>query len=194
MMARHSRSFSARSGVVLNGFVLMSIPFDADGDNDTDVLLTFRARNGATTPCTQCLVFLVNDGSGNFQVINAASRGLGGISQRSMAVGDYDNDGDLDVFQGTINPSARLHRNNGNFTFTEVSLASAGMSAVDDHPIVDAHWADFDNDGHLDLYAVRQNKDEISNAPNILLLNNGDGTFTDRTSQFNAAGLTTGQG
>ena len=84
--------------------------------------------------------------------------------------------------------------NNGNGTFTRLNLSDIGMSGVLDYGVLDAHWADFDNDGYLDLYVVRHDVANGANAPNILFLNNGNGTFRDGTAQFNAVGLNTGLG
>ena len=101
-----------------------------------------------------------------------------------LAWGDYDNDGDSDLFlvnfHGSIlkpipeTPAAgrcALYRNDGNGTFTDVSreagldLACFGLAAA---------WGDYDNDGYLDLYVT-------SYGPNSLFRNHGDGTFVDVT-------------
>ena len=63
------------------------------------------------------------------------------------AVGDYDNDGDFDIFVTAYGRNL-LHRRNADRTFTEVA-ASLGL-AVENHA-VSADWADYDNDGDLDL-------------------------------------------
>jgi hypothetical protein len=84
--------------------------------------------------------------------------------------GDYDNDGFLDLFvTGVLGPHT-LHRNLGGVTFTNVT-ASAGIPST--HRGEDASWADYDNDGFLDLYITADPP-----YPNLLLHNNGDGTFT----------------
>ena len=74
-----------------------------------------------------------------------------------------------------------------------MTLSAVGLSSAADHPVTDAQWGDFDNDGFLDLYVVR-NVGDGSNVPNILFLNNGDATFRDGTEQFKAAGLADGSG
>jgi hypothetical protein len=66
------------------------------------------------------------------------------------AVTDFDNDGDLDLFVAAYGPD-RLHRNNGNGSFTDVA-AAMGV-AVRDH-MVAAAWGDMQNDGRPDLYVV----------------------------------------
>jgi hypothetical protein len=66
-----------------------------------------------------------------------------------------------------------LYRNNGDGTFTDVTH-QAGV-AVGDRVCVAATFADYDNDGHADLYVTS------TRGGNLLFHNNGDGTFTDVT-------------
>lgn len=99
------------------------------------------------------------------------------------AVGDYDNDGDLDVLllanQGQSN---RLFRNNldlGAKTFTDVTQAAGlefdGLSRV-------AHFADLDNDGWLDIVIVNDDDGSADVSPSRIYRNNANGTFTDVTA------------
>jgi hypothetical protein len=99
-----------------------------------------------------------------------------------IASADYDNDGDMDIFCGTqtnYGPATNfLYRNNGNGTFTDVTVASG---LVTYSYTWGADWGDFNNDGYMDLYVGN------SNAPNQLFKNNGNGTFTEVGSQFGVA-------
>ncbi|MEO7143720.1 MAG: VCBS repeat-containing protein [Bryobacteraceae bacterium] len=113
-----------------------------------------------------------------------------------VAVFDYDGDGLLDIFlvngaslsdpmpAGALPDKSaprfwnRLYRNNGNGTFTDVT-EKAGVRGVGYGMGVAA--ADYDNDGHTDLYVTNLNG-------NILYHNNGDGTFTDVTAQAGVGG------
>jgi enediyne biosynthesis protein E4 len=110
---------------------------------------------------------------------------LGGV-----AVFDYNNDGQLDIFftNGAAIPSLektgpeyhnRLFRNNGDGTFTDVT-EKAGVAGLGYSMGVAA--ADYDNDGFVDLYVTGVNQ-------NQLLHNNGDGTFTDVTAKAGVAGI-----
>jgi len=94
--------------------------------------------------------------------------------------GDYDNDGYPDVFMATGGTDFnRLFRNNGNGTFTRVST---GPVATDYGNSSAGSFADYDNDGWLDLVV-------LNNGTNFLYRNNGDGTFA-RTNGGALAGET----
>lgn len=71
-------------------------------------------------------------------------------SYAEPALADYDNDGDLDLFFTTVyaGNSSRLWRNDGNWQFTDVTAAE-GLASVSNSYA--SAWADFDNDGDLDL-------------------------------------------
>ena len=91
---------------------------------------------------------------------------------------DYDNDGYLDLYitRGGWSGAAEntLYHNNGDGTFTDVTH-TAGVA--DPQSSFCAAWADYDNDGYLDLYIA----DGVigDGAANVLYHNNGDGTFTN---------------
>lgn len=93
---------------------------------------------------------------------------------------DYDNDGDKDLFIGNSNARNKLYRNMGSGVFIDYTDI-AGLSPLA-HATYAASWADYDNDGWLDLYVANRS---TQNMPmhNKLYRNNGDGTLTDVTSQ-----------
>ena len=96
--------------------------------------------------------FLRNPGTagGAFQLKKTLDGADWQESYASPTLGDYDNDGDLDLFFTTVygGDAPRLYRNDGNWNFTNVTAAEglAGLGAT-----YQAGWADFDNDGDLDL-------------------------------------------
>jgi hypothetical protein len=98
-----------------------------------------------------------------------------------VAVGDYDNDGDLDLFilRGDTG-SNLLYRQEPNNTYTNVA-AAAGLaftrSATENWRHSGPTFADMDGDGDFDLFLGGVQTD-----PSLIFRNNGDGTFTDVTA------------
>ena len=97
--------------------------------------------------------FLRNLGPGSgytFQLMDELDGADWQESYGSPALGDYDNDGDLDLFFATVyvGDHPRLYRNDGNWNFTDVTavVGLGGLGRTDQ-----AAWADVDNDGDLDL-------------------------------------------
>jgi len=89
--------------------------------------------------------------------------------------GDYDNDGDLDLFVANYGPPTQdcFYRNEGNGVFTKVTQ---GVWVTDTGYGVGAAWGDYNNDGLVDLYVANS-----GNQNNYLYRNNGDGTMTKIT-------------
>ncbi|WP_254564661.1 SBBP repeat-containing protein [Oscillatoria sp. HE19RPO] len=118
---------------------------DYDSDGDLDILLT--GRRGVS----QISKIYQNNGSGNFIDIGA---GLTGVEAGSVAWGDYDNDGDLDILltgdsNGASNGVAKIYRNDGgNFIDIAANLPGVVNSSVE--------WGDYDNDGDLDILLTGQ--------------------------------------
>lgn len=105
------------------------------------------------------------------------------------AAGDYDADGDIDLFivRGDVGPNL-LYRNDGNNTFTDVATA-AGLeytkSATENFRHSGPVFADMDGDGDLDLYMGG-----VQGDPCLIFANNGDGSFSDVTGTSGIAGIT----
>ncbi len=96
-------------------------------------------------------VLFKNNKDGTFSNVTLDSGAGLSICAMSGTVGDYDNDGDLDVYMtNTWTVGSKLLRNNGNSTFTEVAAAMG----VNTHQVGwGSMWLDYDNDGWLDLFA-----------------------------------------
>jgi hypothetical protein len=103
------------------------------------------------------------------------------------AVGDYDNDGDFDVFAPNYGRNL-LYRNNDDGTFTEVG-EKLGVGV--DNRAVGADWGDFDNDGDLDLSVISYEGPPGAQMPlNALFRNDGAAGFVNvltKASPLNAA-------
>ncbi|MCD4692953.1 MAG: FG-GAP-like repeat-containing protein, partial [Calditrichales bacterium] len=136
-----------------------------------------------------------NNGNGTFTDVaeQAGVQDMG--NSKGCCLGDYDNDGDLDLYVGNDGVPNSLFQNNGDGTFVNVTELAGVAEPVGTHSVV---FADFDNDGFLDIYAAGGsyipeqheyciNKDH----PDKLYRNNGDGTFSDITQtagiEFNKA-------
>jgi tetratricopeptide (TPR) repeat protein len=101
---------------------------------------------------------------------------------RGSVVFDYNNDGYLDICVAGQYGTCSLYRNNGDGTFTDVSIGAGLEGSYDSFGLV---AGDYDNDGFQDLFVTRLG---FYPGHSILYHNNGDGTFTDVTEK---AGLTT---
>jgi hypothetical protein len=123
-----------------------------------------------------------NNGDGTFSERTKAAGLEGLVGGLNMVQADYDNDGYRDILvlrgawlhgAGAI-PNSLLH-NNGDGTFSDVTEAAGLLSF---HPTQTAGWADYDGDGHLDLF-IGNESDERHKHPCELYHNNGNGTFTE---------------
>lgn len=159
---------------------------DADNDGDFDLYIGYTDFGGNDLAAKN--EFFLNDGAGNFE------RGLEeSVIVEDLAIThcsnwvDYDNDGDMDLYVlNTFNydpdksVSGALFENLGDLEFEK--------HVIEPEEYRDAHrassvWGDLDNDGDLDLYIpVEKNNRSGHVSPvkhNLLLINNGDGTFTE---------------
>ncbi len=153
-----------------------AIADDFDGDGLLDIVVSNWDPKGQ-------LKFFINTGKGKFtdQTKKAGLTGLyGGLNINQT---DYNNDGYPDIYVmrgGWLAELGRhpnsLIRNNGDGTFTDVTL-EAGL-AKENFPTQTSSWADYNNDGQVDLYVGNETIGE-NPAPSQLFQNNGDGTFTD---------------
>ncbi|HEX8844069.1 MAG TPA: FG-GAP-like repeat-containing protein [Pyrinomonadaceae bacterium] len=177
--------------------------FDFDGDGDLDLLDLGDAGQK-----------LYRNDAGRFVDVTAGAGALGAAlpdkAQGGTAIaGDYDNDGREDLFVLRSKQSS-LYHNDGGGKFSDRTTA-AGIPAYP-HSSTSAAFVDVDHDGDLDLFIVGDldvskmivnssgpltpaqtpakpvEKKEPPGSPNVLLRNNGNGTFTDITAQAKVAG------
>jgi hypothetical protein len=144
---------------------------DLDNDDDPDLILLDGLSPGPP------VAFFENDGTGHFT--NRSGTALAGLptfqGASAVACADYDNDGDLDVAISQWTGPERLLRNDGGFTFTDVS-SLLGLPASVGWNTQGLAWADVNLDGRVDLYASRYTGQPF--IPNVLLMNEPAG-FTD---------------
>lgn len=179
--------------------------FDYDNDGDQDLLLVNSTNwphheRGLAGDRSSPMRLYRNSGRGEFADVtiqaglNIAFYGMG------AAVGDYDNDGDVDVFISALGPN-RLFRNNGDGTFADVTSA-AGVAGGKDEWSTSCGFFDYNNDGLLDLFVCNYVKwsreidfqvnytltgigraygppTNFEGTNSYLYRNNGDGTFAD---------------
>lgn len=180
--------------------------WDFDNDGDLDIYLTNAAfglgsadRNGE--PRNR---LYRQEPDGRFVDVTASS-GLGDTGYgMGVAVGDINNDGHLDIYLCNYGPD-RLYRNRGDGTFEDITVAAGidvnGWSCS-------ASLFDYDRDGFLDLYVTQYveydaatkcsdfagrrdycGPNSFYGVPDVLLRNNGDGTFTDVSEEAGIASI-----
>ncbi|MCC5937868.1 MAG: VCBS repeat-containing protein [Lunatimonas sp.] len=99
-----------------------------------------------------------------------------------VAIGDINNDGLPDIYFSGNMMASKLYLNKGNLEFEDIT-ESAGVAAA-------GLWntgvtmADVNGDGLLDIYICRSAANDPNRRRNVLLINNGDLTFTDRANEF----------
>ncbi|MCW5966675.1 MAG: VCBS repeat-containing protein, partial [Bryobacterales bacterium] len=179
--------------------------FDYDGDGLVDIFVVSGTRL-QNPPADATNRLYRNRGGGSFEDVTekAGLRRKGWGS--GVTVGDYNNDGHLDLFLTYYGTNA-LYRNNGDGTFTDVA-PMVGLALPRESP---PYWSsgatfiDYDRDGHLDLFVANYVDFDPAKTPkpgenancnwkgipvacgprglpparHWLFHNNGDGTFTD---------------
>ena len=180
--------------------------FDYDADGDLDIYLVngaIQTENAQTE--TPHNVLYRNNGDGTFTDVTETA-GVGSTTYGAGATaGDYDNDGDLDLYVTNFGED-QLYRNNGDGTFTDVTKQAK---------VANPNWgtscafADVDNDGNLDLYvtnyaAYHPKADKRCEERGVHVYcgphaypavhdtfyrNNGDGTFTDMSAVYRPSDL-----
>lgn len=148
---------------------------DYDQDGDLDLFIGSGPANGTVGPDYLYRNLLAESGTEPFERISSGQIALTPRDGQVFNWIDYDNDGDLDVYitnysGGTPNGLPNeLYRNDGG-SFTRIT---SGALVTDESVSLASVWADFDNDGDLDVYVtteVGQNNDYYRN--------NGDGSFS----------------
>jgi hypothetical protein len=135
--------------------------FDFDNDGDQDLLFVnslahwpwdesskSAIQNPASETATTALYR--NDGKGNFEDVTAGSGLDIALYGMGVAVGDYDNDGRVDLFLSALGPN-RLFHNEGDGKFRDVTQ-ECGVGGNEQDWSTCCGWFDYDDDGDLDLF------------------------------------------
>lgn len=146
---------------------------DFDGDGDLDLYVS----NASTLAGN--LVY-ENNGDGSFtRITDGILADDPGIAVVGHCWADYDNDGDMDVFNAGV-PNSFLYRNDGRGNFTKITSGAIGDGS--DRRGWSCAWGDYNEDGHVDLFVAHPAGFLGTPAPNAFFKNNGNGTFTRITN------------
>lgn len=174
---------AAKVGVDIVSGAGGSIVDDFDNDGYLDIVIS-------SVDACEPLRYFHNNADGTFADWTYKAKLSDQIGGINCVQTDYNNDGWLDIFvmRGGWEFAMRnsLLKNNGDGTFSDVTEASGLLSG--DHRTHSAAWADFDNDGWLDVFVGHEE------TPSQFFRNNGDGTFADvsRKAGVNQTAFTKG--
>ncbi|MEO8066515.1 MAG: FG-GAP-like repeat-containing protein [Flavobacteriales bacterium] len=166
-----STSCAGTSGDMSGNYGSTVTDFDNDGDVDLHIS---HCRQGVNDPddCRRWDRLFVNDGNGNYSD-EADVYGLENHEQVwTTDFGDYDNDGDLDIFQTTHSSTMMLFENDGTGHYTNVTSGS-GLEVSGF--FLQGLFRDLDNDRYLDIMTA---------SAEYYMKGNGDGTFTQQSNVF----------
>jgi tetratricopeptide (TPR) repeat protein len=153
---------------------------DVNSDGRLDMVTTGAVRNAG-----RGILLFLSQPDGSFTQASEAA-GLASIHGASAcAFGDYDNDDRVDLFVSCAGPN-HLLRGGGDGTFADVTATTETGGA--DVISASAVFLDADHDGDLDIYVCNVvSAGDLSPAPNQLLNNNANGTFTDIAGEAGVA-------
>ena len=186
--------------------------FDYDNDGHLDLFFVNSADWPGHQTKPHYSALYRNNGNGTFADVTAEAGLAIDVYGMGVCIGDYDNDGDADLFLTCIGPN-HLYRNNGDGTFTDVT-DTAGVAGRPVEPggvrwkwSSSAAWVDYDKDGLLDLFVenyVKWTPDtdpfcgthgvkaycaptNFEGVPSLLYHNEGNGRFKDVSDETGIA-------
>ncbi len=150
---------------------------DIDLDGFDDLIIT----NGPGIPFS----VYINEAGLGFTEADLLLDGIEHLDSEMVSWADYDNDGDLDLFVSYSLGNNKLYQNQGDLSFVDVS-AVAGIDGDSPHSSGQI-WADFDNDGLLDIFVSSQLQTSANEGQNFLYRNLGDGSFSEMAATSGVA-------
>ncbi|MEP0265891.1 FG-GAP-like repeat-containing protein [Dokdonia sp.] len=158
-----------------------SIWTDYDNDGDLDLFISKCRLQAAGNPNDprRLNVLYQNDGSNNFTEV-ADIAGLRPLTQTwATNFEDIDNDGDFDAVMINHDVRSQIYENNGDATFTDITTDSGVAGALNSLGLgIQVMMEDYDNDTFIDIILTTRNGNHL------LLLNDGDNTFTSVSNPF----------
>ncbi len=153
------------------------------GDFDNDGYLDLVVSQGGWDAPQHTLLYH-NNRNGTFALLTNSVLSADLLNHEGCAWGDFNNDGWLDLCIGNFyGQNNSLFLNNGDGSFTKITNS---IVTLDGGTTKTVTWADYDNDGWLDLFVAnagpRNAANILGDETNFLYHNNGDGTFTKITS------------
>lgn len=142
--------------------------FDRDGLDD----ITFPGNISESA-------FFYRSTGDSLEEVLIPSVNLSGNVAKCLLWVDYDNDGDMDLSTNDLGSHNRLFRNNGGFSFTDVTFA-VGMPTTADNSHA-AAWGDYNVDGYLDRYSGVRGPNLENGQRNTLYRSEGGNSFTNVT-------------
>ncbi len=167
-----------KNGLNISNVAGTSITEDFNNDGYLDIITSSMSLLDG-------IYYFLNNGDGTFSDashVSKLSTIKGGLNIQPT---DYNNDGFVDIYvmrggwksEFGKEPNSLL-RNNGDGTFTDVTKESG---LLDFYPCITSSWADFNNDGYLDLFVGNETIKQTG-IPSQLFINNKNGTFTECAS------------
>ncbi len=152
--------------IVTDAFTSRSVNWtDINNDGNLDVFVSNENNQNEN--------IYRNDGQGVFTKLTTGPLLNDGKNSMSSSWGDYDNDGDMDVFIANDQTFNTLFTNDGNFNFTKIIGDTVTTTPSNSFS---SAWSDVDNDGDLDLFVTNAFAG-AAKMKNYFYINNGNGSF-----------------
>ncbi|HRE42190.1 MAG TPA: FG-GAP-like repeat-containing protein [Ignavibacteria bacterium] len=169
--------FTMQAGVIPNGISNALLVIDLNNDGYQDIIMGLMAPGNPAPPTLPRV--LINNGNATFRDETSLRMPETQMTPQDIKAGDLDGDGDLDLVWGNETGN-KIFMNNGSGVFTDQSDMRLTISGLEETRKVTL--GDVDNDGDLDIFFSNVAFRPGMNRSDRLLINNGQGFFTDESS------------